>query len=131
MNQALKAKHPNLHITEGKWGGTYGQVRADTVGGEVHHVPADEVSPTSMRRETAIWMETAHHIRTKSNGRTAGSKDYRKDLQRLVDQGDTLGAIRKDVQDVQRIAPHLYDIPILQMLKTYSRNKRNGKPSSK
>ncbi len=101
------------------------------MGGEVHHIPANDVSPTSKAKGTAIWMETTHHKVTASNGPGTSAKIYRSKQQELISDGKTNSAIAKDIADVNRVAPGLYTIPLLQMLKVNQRNKSNAKPNSK
>jgi hypothetical protein len=125
-NQNLKLS-PGIRIQEAKLGGTYGQVRANTVGGEIHHMPADSVSPLSTAKGPAIWMQTLHHRRTGSNDANGrGDAELYRDVQkRLIQSGHFNKAMEMDIKDVQTIAPGLYDIPIRQMQKKY--NLKQGK----
>ncbi len=125
-NQQLKGKVPGLAITEGKWGGTYGQVRADTVGGEVHHVPSNNVTRETTNLGSAIWMTIGDHKKTASNGSADAAKIYRQRQQRLINSGHYDQAQQEDIQDIRRIGRGLYDVPSLQMLKTRKRNLLNG-----
>jgi hypothetical protein len=125
--QHLNIQSPNLQITEGKWGGTYGQVRADTVGGEVHHMPADSATDISKAKGPAIWMYGHHHAKTKSNGGVVGSRSYRDRQKDLINQGKLDQAMIEDIQNVMNIAPGLYNVPIQQMLKTRRKNDQNAK----
>ena len=87
LNESIFNDHPNFKIVEGHLGGTYGQVRANTVGGEVHHMPADGVSPVSRAKGSAIWMQIPHHGDTKSSGSSDEAKDYRAKQRELIKQG--------------------------------------------
>jgi hypothetical protein len=125
-NMNLGPVHPGMKIVEAKLGGTYGIVRANTVGGEVHHMPADEVSPVSRAKGTAIWMQTRHHDATSSNGMSKKAVDYRQEQKDLIDAGKISDAIAKDIKDVKRIAPGIYDISIQQMRKKFIRSQTNA-----
>jgi hypothetical protein len=125
-NQQLKVKVPGLAITEGKWGGTYGQVRADTVGGQVHHAPSNDVTKETTDLGSAVWMTVADHKKTASNGSSDAARIYRLRQQRLINSGHYDQAQQEDVRDIRRVGQGLYDIPVLQMLKTRKRNLLNG-----
>ncbi len=96
------------------------------MGGEVHHTPANEVTPFSTAKGPAIWMDIRHHKKTGSNGKGKEQVRYRERQRDLIQQGKVMNAILKDVQDINEIAPEIYDIPVRQMLKTYIRNQKNG-----
>jgi hypothetical protein len=126
LKQRLTNVPPGFQIIEGHLGGTYGQVRANTVGGEVHHMPANEVNPLSRAKGSAIWMYPYDHANTKSSGSSDEAKDYRAKQRELIKQGKTREAIFEDIKDVKAIAPSLYDISIQQMLKKYKRSQPNA-----
>ncbi len=125
-NQQLKGKVLGLAITEGNWGGTYGQVRADTVGGNVHHAPSDFATNETKALGSAVWMTVEDHLQTASNGSTKQAEAYQRRQKRLIDSGNYNQAQQEDVQDIHRIGGGLYDIPLRQMLKTRQRNLKNG-----
>jgi hypothetical protein len=108
---------------EAKLGGTYGIVRANTVGGEVHHMPADSVSPLSTAKGPAIWMYIYDHERTASFKNNPGAKDYRDEQQDLINQSEFTKAMLMDIQDVKKKFPGIYDISIMQMLKKFRKNQ--------
>jgi hypothetical protein len=125
-NKSLFTAPPSFQVIEAKLGGTYGQVRANTVGGQVHHMPADSVNGLPTPKGPAIWMYTYDHEKTASYGGRKNSDNYRKQQQELINQGKFLDAIKIDIQDVQKQFPGLYDISIMQMLKKYRKNQNSG-----
>jgi hypothetical protein len=126
VNQGLVNTPPGIKIIEAKLGGTYGEVRANTVGGQVHHMPADSVNPLPTAQGSAIWMYPEHHKETASYGRKQKAIKYREDQQNLLKQGKQSEAILMDIKDVQKIAPGVYDVSIRQMLKKYKRSHSNA-----
>jgi hypothetical protein len=122
-NKSLFTHPPSFQVIEAKLGGTHGQVRANTVGGQVHHMPADSVSPISTAKGPAIWMYILDHERTASYKNLPGAKEYRVDQQKLIDQGKFSDATKMDIQDIQKKFPGVYDISIMQMLKKYRKNQ--------
>jgi hypothetical protein len=125
-NQGLVNAPPGIKIIEAKLGGTYGEVRANTVGGQVHHMPADSVNPLPTAQGSAIWMYSHHHKKTASWGNQREAELYRANQKALIDHSKTDEAILDDIQDVEKIAPGLYNISIRQMLKKYKRSKGNA-----
>jgi hypothetical protein len=97
-------------------GGNYRDVRAANVGGDIHHMPADSVSPLTRQEGPGIWMETPDHVRTASFGGSAEARAYRLDQQRLIQQGQFMDAIQMDVDNVRALRGDKYDENIRQML---------------
>ncbi len=58
-----------------KTGGAYKDVPAN--GGQVHHMPADSVSPYSKNAGPGIRMDTPDHMKTVSWGRSKSAQEYR------------------------------------------------------
>jgi hypothetical protein len=96
-NQGLVNAPPGIKIIEAKLGGTHGEVRANTVGGQVHHMPADSINGLRTSQGPAIWMHTHHHKDTASNGSSDKARDYRIDQQKLINQGDFKKAMLMDI----------------------------------
>jgi len=104
----------------------------DRIGGEIHHMPAKDVwgarwpgpgkAPFDADTGPAIWLEEADHALTKSNGKVAGSAQWRQDQADLIAKGDVCGAIAMDINDIRAIAPGKYEQGIKQML-AYVRSK--------
>jgi hypothetical protein len=126
-NQGLVNAPPGIKIIEAKLGGTYGEVRANTVGGQVHHMPAKSINGLTEAKGPAIWMYTHHHKNTASNGKGDEAKQYRMDQQKLINQGDFTKAIIMDIQDIKKNFPGVYDLSIQQMYKKYLKNQSSGK----
>jgi hypothetical protein len=125
-NKNLFNAPPSFQVIEAKLGGTYGQVRANTVGGQVHHMPAKSVSPLSTAKGPAIWMYILDHEDTASYGGGDISDRYREKQQNLINQGRFTEAMFMDIKDVKNRFPGVYDISILQMLKKYRKNQNFG-----
>jgi hypothetical protein len=125
-NQGLVNAPPGIKIIEAKLGGTYGEVRANTVGGEVHHMPANSINGLTEAKGPAIWMYTHHHKNTASNGKGDEAKQYRADQQKLINQGRFSDAIKMDIQNITKNFPGVYDLSIMQMLKKYKKSQKNG-----
>jgi hypothetical protein len=98
-------------------GGRYGKVRAANTGGEVHHMPADSVSPLSRSKGPGILMDKADHARTASHGSQglAGAK-YRARQKALIEQGRFDDAVQMDIDDIQSKSANKYDDAILEMI---------------
>jgi hypothetical protein len=127
VNGGLVNAPPGIKIIEAKLGGTYGEVRANTVGGEVHHMPAKAINGLSEAKGPAIWMYTHHHKKTASYGREKEADQHRLDQENLVKKGEFTKAMFMDIQDIKKNFPGVYDLSILQMFKKYRKNQNTGK----
>jgi hypothetical protein len=125
-NKNLFNAPPSFQVIEAKLGGTYGQVRANTVGGQVHHMPANSINGLSDAKGPAIWMYILDHERTASYKNLPGAKEYRIDQQKLINQGDFTKAMIMDIQDIKKKFPGVYDLAIQQMYKKYLKNQNIG-----
>jgi hypothetical protein len=123
MNKGLVHTPPGFQVIEAKLGGTYGQVRANTVGGQVHHMPADSVNGLPTSKGPAIWMYTYDHKRTLSHDASGKPKAeaYRNLQKKLIESGQFRKAMQLDINNIRSIAPGIYDISIQQMLKKYNK----------
>lgn len=97
-------------------GGSYSQVRAANVGGDVHHMPARSISPLSTEDGPSIWMETKDHVQTKSYGNSAAARAFRAQEQELISQGRMKDAIQMDIDDIRGLFGNKYNEGIAQML---------------
>jgi RHS repeat-associated protein len=95
-------------------GGRYRDIPAN--GGQVHHMPADSVSPLPRNDGPAIRMETGDHQQTASWGNSNDAQAYRAQQQQLIDHGQFEGAIVVDINDIQSKFGNKYDHAILQMI---------------
>jgi hypothetical protein len=98
-------------------GGAYQDVRAANLGGEVHHMPAADVSTLSRGEGPSIWMETADHQMTASWGSSVEAQEYRAAQAELINQGKFNEALQNDMFDIQSKFGSKYDVHIQQMLK--------------
>jgi len=95
-------------------GGAYKDVPANC--GEIHHCPADSVSPLSTAKGPGFRMEKAHHQRTASWGRSKAAQAYRRRQQELIDAGRFSEAQQMDINDARQKFGDQYDEGIDQML---------------
>jgi len=94
-------------------GGAYKDVPAN--GGEVHHMPADSVSPLSKGKGPGVRMEKPDHMKTKSWGSSKKAKAYRAKQEELIKEGKFDEAQQMDIDDVQSKFGDKYDEGIKQM----------------
>ena len=106
-------------------GGAYKDVR--TAGREAHHMPAKSVSHLGEREGPAISMTPEDHRLTASWGNSKAAQDYRKEQQRLVDEGRFREAQQQDIDDVRKIAGDKYDREISQMIAYTDELERKGR----
>ncbi|MEZ5622660.1 MAG: DUF4150 domain-containing protein [Burkholderiaceae bacterium] len=97
-------------------GGAYSTVRASREGGEVHHSPANSVSPLSRNRGPAIWMTKRDHRRTASCGSSRAARRYRAKQKSLIKQGKFREAMARDIRDIRKKFGKKYDKCIRLML---------------
>jgi hypothetical protein len=119
-NQNLKLS-PRIRIQEAKLGGTRSEVRANTVGGQFHHMPSAYAIDGFMGygKGWGIWMRTKDHLDTKSHGSNGEEGEvYRSRQRMLIQSGKYRQVIEEDMKDAATIQNGLYDISIRQMLKT-------------
>jgi hypothetical protein len=82
-----------------KLGGRYDEMKVNQ-NEEIHHMPANSVSPLSRGKEPAIRMDKQDHYQTSSWGSSKAAREYRAELQRLIDQGRFDDAIQMDIDDM-------------------------------
>ena len=109
--EAIKDKTDSI---KKKLGGAYKDVPAD--GGQVHHMPADSVSPLSKANGPGIRMETVDHMKTASWGSSKAAKEYRRIQKGLIDSGKFLEAQQMDIDNVRSLFGNKYDDAIAEML---------------
>ncbi len=100
-------------------GGSYRQVRDANAGGQVHHIPADSISPLPKDDGPGIFMTTPDHQRTGSWGRGADQRAYRNKQKQLIDNQGWDGfkdAMQMDIDDLRKNFGDKYDPGINQAL---------------
>lgn len=99
-------------------GGSYREVYVRGLGGivEVHHMPADEVNGLERPDGPCIAMLKEDHRQTASCGMTRDAKKYRAQQAELIQAGDTKGAVKMDIEDIQGKFGNRYDGAIQEML---------------
>ncbi|MEC1180006.1 RHS repeat-associated core domain-containing protein [Metasolibacillus meyeri] len=110
--------NPNIYIDIFglNQGGSYTSVRATNIGGQVHHMPANSISPISHGKGPAIWMPTSKHLDTASWGSYSKAKQWRAYQKELIDSGKFGKAIEIDIRDVQRKFGSQFNDGIREML---------------
>ena len=107
-------KNPSGSVDRVRTGGAYKDVPAN--GGQVHHMPADSVSPYSKNKGPGIRMDTVDHMQTESWGRSKTAQKYRARQKELIDEGFFRKAQQMDIEDVRLKFGSKYDEAIQQML---------------
>jgi hypothetical protein len=85
-------------------------------GGEVHHAPANSVSPLSRRKGPGWRMDPADHMNTKSWGSSKSAQAYRAEQKALIEQGRFREAQQMDIVDSHEQFGSKYDEGIRQAL---------------
>ena len=100
--------------SDNKAGGSYKDIKAN--GGQVHHAPADSVSPYSRNKGPAIRMDTQDHMRTESWGSSNQAKQYREKQRFLIESGMFKEAQQMDIEDLHMKFGDKYDKGIEEMV---------------
>lgn len=95
-------------------GGAYKNVPSK--GGEVHHMPANSVSPLSRGTGPGIRMDKLDHRKTASWGSSREARIYREKQKTLINQGKFAEAQYMDIIDIRNKFGSKYDRGIQQML---------------
>ena len=90
-------------------------------------MPAKSVSHLGEREGPAISMTPEDHRLTASWGNSKAAQDYRKEQQRLVDEGRFREARQQDIDDMRKIASDKYDREISQMIAYTDELERKGR----
>jgi hypothetical protein len=93
---------------------------------ERHHMIADKPSPIPRNDAPSIQMERLDHYDTASWGNSANAQQYRADQLKLLDRGDTAGALQMDIKNVRDLFGTKYDGAISEMLKDTGYVEING-----
>lgn len=94
-------------IIPGALGGAYENVAAN--GGQVHHMPADSISPYSTEKGPGIRMDTTDHMKTASWGRLKEAEEYRERQRQLIEAGKFREAQQMDIDDLHAKFGDKYD----------------------
>ena len=122
-------EHHTESIEEIKEGGSYKEVKAnsDSSTHEVHHMPADSVSPLDRGDGPAIKMEIEDHRKTASCGSSLEAREYQAAQREKIQNGDFRGAIQMDIDDIKEKFGNKYDKAIEQMLTYVDKLEAEGK----
>lgn len=111
-----------------KEGGSYGELYVPGEGDtkEVHHMPADSISPLDRFDGPAIKMDKVDHRLTASCGSSLEAREYRAKQKELIQEGKFSEAFKMDVQDLKDKGLYdKYEIGITQAL-SYVNNLIQG-----
>ena len=87
-------------------GGSYGELRKITAGNkkvQIHHMPADSVSPFSKWKGPCIIMSVEDHKLTESYGNKGSARAYREQQKKLIEKGKFLEAELQDIISILNI----------------------------
>lgn len=129
INNAEKAKD---EVSQKGIGGSYGEVRehVEKTGAEnkeVHHMPADSVSPIERNDGPAIEMDKDDHRQTASCGSSREAREYRAEQRAKIEKGDFDGAFQMDVDDLHDKFGDKYDDQIEQAREYKEKLKQEGR----
>lgn len=97
-------------------GGLYGRLKPAGPGNQIHHTPANKVSPRTMYSGPAIRMSADDHKLTASYGSSPAAAAYRARQKALIDQGRFDDAVQMDIDDIRTKFGSKYDEAILEMI---------------
>ncbi len=119
---------PSGEITEKK-GGSYAEVKETSDGKthEVHHMPADSVSPLERNDGPAIKMEKEDHRQTASCGSSREAREYCAQQKALIEQGKFREAVQMDIDDIHDKFGNKYDDAIAEMMTYVNKLEQEGK----
>jgi hypothetical protein len=114
--------------TNGKVGGAYKDVATTQNGikGEVHHIPADAISPLSKDKGPCIWMEKSDHLNTASYGYGKDAQLYRTKQRELIQQGRFREAQQMDIDDIRAKFGEKYERAIQETLEYTDQLEKAG-----
>lgn len=114
---------------EAKEGGSYKEVKANSDGltKEVHHMPADSVSPLDRMDGPAIKMDKEDHRLTASCGSSIEAREYQAAQREKIENGDFRGAVQMDIDDIKDKFGNKYDKAIEQMLQYVDKLEEEGR----
>lgn len=110
-------------------GGSYYELRKETKGNkelEVHHMPANSVSPLSRGKGPCVIMEKEDHAKTASYGGGVEADEYRLKQQKLIENGNFIGAEILDILDLFENFGSKYAKAILEKLEYDKQLARKG-----
>ena len=112
-----------------KKGGSYKDVFVPGEGEryEVHHMPADSISPLDRLEGPAIKMDKDDHRQTASCGKSRDAREYREQQRECIDQGNFREAIQMDIDDIHEKFGDKYDGAISEMLDYVKHLEQEGR----
>ncbi len=118
----LREYNQQRALTRGKAGGSYKDVKADSIGEytEVHETPSFKSTGADGSREQAngpsVKLSKEDHHNTASYGNSKEAREYRKAQEALINEGNYHDAIQMDIDDIHSKFGDKYDEGINQML---------------
>ena len=118
LGSMIEAANSSTGLTSqpsvGNAGGAYGTL--ETNGGQRHHMPANSVNALPTSQGPAIRMEVIDHMQTASYGSGSEAAAYRALQSQLVNDGDFIGAMQMDINNVQSLFGTKYNDGINDMV---------------
>jgi hypothetical protein len=111
-----------------KQGGSYSELKhVSKEGQEIHHMPADSISPLERNDGPAIIMDKDDHRKTASCGNSKEAQEYRARQAELIEQGKFEEAVRMDIDDLYDKFGDKYDQGIGEMKEYAKQLHEEGK----
>lgn len=116
-------------IEKDKEGGSFREVKKNSNGQieEVHHMPADSVSPIERSLGPAIKMDKEDHRQTASCGSSIEAREYQAAQREKIEKGDFRGAVQMDIDDIKEKFGNKYDKAIEQLLQYVDKLEEEGR----
>lgn len=131
FSEVLKRQNP-LYLKENIKGGKYGDLRKITKGDsalEIHHMPANSISPLSRWNGPCIIMFKEDHKLTSSYKNSKHAQNYRNLQHKLINQGKFLEAELMDINEIRQKFQSKYNKAINEKLDYEEKLKKEGKLS--
>ena len=109
----------------GRYGDIFKEGEGDTT--EVHHMPADSVSPLERNDGSAIKMDKEDHRKTASCGNSRDAQEYRAKQKELIEKGKFREAVQMDIDDIHEKFSDKYDDAIAEMMEYVDKVEAEGK----
>ena len=128
-DRLLDAKETEERDASERKGGRYGDIFKEGEGDttEVHHMPADSVSPLERSDGPAIKMDKEDHRKTASCGNSRDAREYRAKQKDLIEKGKFREAVQMDIDDIHEKFGDKYDDAIAERMEHVDKVEAEGK----
>lgn len=127
-NTTIRGSQVEVELEEkAPQGGAYSEVRKGAdVSQEVHHMPADSISPLNRGDAPSVSMDKADHRETASCGNSKEAQEYRNTQKDLIEQGNFRGALQMDIKDLRDKFGDKYEAQIAECLQYVDKLDKKG-----